>query len=226
MPTSETQPDHPPEPKGIGCALSPVGHPGDESSPDLSLEAHLVALMFAADEPLAITDAARVLGVRPRLVEAAARQLVEEPPRGLIVQRDAERLQLATNPGSAEFVRRLRGDDSQTRLSGAALEVLAIVAYRQPITRAEIDAVRGVNSDRALATLLAHGLVAEVGRREAVGRPSLFGTTLTFLEHLGLRSLDDLPPLPASGSSRQTSEAGSTGNAHAASADRPGGSEP
>ena len=160
------------------------------------LAPHLVALMFAADEPLLIADAARVLGVRRKAVEDAVRLLLDEPPLGLIVQRDGDRLQLATDPRSADFVRRLRGDDSQSRLSRAALEVLAIVAYRQPITRAEIEAIRGVNGDRALATLLARDLIAEVGRREGVGRPVLFGTTMTFLEHLGLRSLDDLPPLP------------------------------
>ena len=169
--------------RGDGCALAP----------------HLVALIFAADEPLDVAAAARVLGARRSVVEAAVRFLLEQPPLGLILQRDGDRLQLATDPASAEFVRRLRGDDSQSRLSGAATEVLAIVAYRQPITRAEIEAIRGVNGDRALATLLARGLIAEVGRREAVGRPILFGTTMTFLEHLGLRTLEDLPPLPSSG---------------------------
>ena len=164
-----------------------------------ALAAHLVALMFAADEPLLIGDAARVLGARRSAVETAVRQLLDEPPLGLIVQRDGDRLQLATDPASAEFVRRLRGDDSQARISGSALEVLAVVAYRQPITRAEIEAIRGVNGDRALSTLLTRGLIAEVGRRESVGRPVLFGTTMAFLEHLGLRSLEDLPPVPSAG---------------------------
>ena len=92
-------------------------------------------------------------------------------------------------------VQRLRGRAEAQRLSRAALEVLSVVAYRQPTTRAEIESVRGVNSDHALDTLLARGLVAEVGRRESVGRPILFGTTLAFLELAGLRSLDELPPL-------------------------------
>jgi segregation and condensation protein B len=91
----------------------------------------------------------------------------------------------------------LRGLDDQARLSRAALEVLAVIAYRQPVTRAEIEAIRGVNGDRALATLLSRSLVAEVGRRDTVGRPVLFGTTLDFLEHLGLSSLDEMPPLPS-----------------------------
>jgi segregation and condensation protein B len=94
-------------------------------------------------------------------------------------------------------VERLLGGPAVTRLSRAALEVLAIVAYRQPATRAEIEALRGVNSDRALETLLGRGLVAEVGRRDSVGRPALLGTTPAFLDYLGLRSLADLPPLPS-----------------------------
>ena len=162
-----------------------------------ALAPHLVALLFAADEPLDVADAARVLGARTRLVEQAVERLMVEPPTGLILQRDGDRLQLATGPASAPYVRRLRGLEEQARLSRAALEVLAVIAYRQPITRAEIEAVRGVGGDRALATLLQRELIEEVGRKETVGRPVLFGTTLAFLEHVGLRSLADLPPLPA-----------------------------
>ena len=159
----------------------------------------LVALIFAAEQPLDVAAAARVLGVRRSVVEAAIRFLLDSPPPGLIVQRDGDRLQLATAPAAAEYVRRLRGLDVEARLSRAALEVLAVVAYRQPVTRAEIEAIRGVNSDSAITTLLARGLVDEVGRKDAVGRPILFGTTMAFLEHLGLRSLDDLPPVPEIG---------------------------
>ena len=159
----------------------------------------LVALIFAADQPLDVADAARVLGVRRSVVEAAISFLLDSPPLGLIVQRDGDRLQLATAPTATEYVRRLRGLDVEARLSRAALEVLAVVAYRQPVTRAEIEAIRGVNSDSAITTLLARGLVDEVGRKDAVGRPILFGTTMAFLEHLGLRSLDDLPPVPEIG---------------------------
>ena len=94
-------------------------------------------------------------------------------------------------------VERLLGGPPVARLSRAAQEVLAIVAYRQPVTRAEIDALRGVNSERALETLVARGLVAEAGRKDTIGRPVLLGTTAGFLDYLGLRSLADLPPLPA-----------------------------
>ncbi|MDP8923092.1 MAG: SMC-Scp complex subunit ScpB, partial [Chloroflexota bacterium] len=172
------------------------GHADGAASDATNLAPHLVALLFAADEPLTVADAARILGARKRQVEQAVELLTDSPPVGLIVQRDGDRLQLATGPASAPYVRRLRGLEEQARLSRAALEVLAVVAYRQPITRAEIEAVRGVGGDRALATLLQRGLVEEVGRKETIGRPVLFGTTLAFLEHLGLRSLADLPPMP------------------------------
>ena len=181
------------------------GAPGDQilddeaggTPTDEALCAHLVALLFAADEPLPVSEVARLLEVRSSHVQRLARALTESPPPGLLLQRDGDRLQLVTAPDSARYVRRLRGLEEQARLSRAALEVLAVVAYRQPATRAEIEAIRGVNGDRALATLLARGLIEEVGRRDTVGRPVLFGTTLGFLEHLGLRSLGDLPAVSA-----------------------------
>lgn len=162
---------------------------------DGELSAHLTAILFAADEPLPLGELARLLEVKRSVVERIARQLGESPPVGLLLQRHDDRLQLVTAPESARYIRRLRGLEEHARLSRAALEVLAVVAYRQPVTRAEIEAIRGVNGDRALASLLTRSLVEEVGRRETVGRPVLFGTTLDFLEHLGLSSLADLPPV-------------------------------
>jgi segregation and condensation protein B len=161
------------------------------------LVAHLTALLFVADEPLDLASLARVLEVRPVALEWAADALAERPPAGLILQRDGKRLQLATDPAAAHYVRRLKGQSEAQRLSRAALEVLTVVAYRQPTTRVEIEAVRGVNSDHALDTLLSRGLVAELGRRDSIGRPMLFGTTLEFLRLAGLRSLGELPPLEA-----------------------------
>jgi segregation and condensation protein B len=156
---------------------------------------HLTALLYAADEPLPLDQAARLLEVPLAVVRAAAELLDASPPPGLAVQHHGEALRLVTAPASARYVERLLGGPTVSRLSRAALEVLAIVAYRQPVTRAELEALRGVNSDRALETLLGRGLVAEVGRRDTVGRPALLGTTPAFLDYLGLRSLADLPPL-------------------------------
>jgi segregation and condensation protein B len=158
--------------------------------------AHIVALLFAADGPVGVVDLAKILEARRPAIERALKLLVERPPLGLLVQRHGDEAQLVTAPASARFVRRLRGLADHTRLSRAALEVLAVVAYRQPVTRAEIEAIRGVNGDRALTTLLTRGLVEEVGRKETIGRPVMFGTTLAFLEQLGLPSLDALPAVP------------------------------
>jgi segregation and condensation protein B len=166
---------------------------------DEELAGHLVAVLFAADEPVPLSELARLLEVRRSALIRVTRLLIDRPLPGLVLQRDEDRFQLATAPASARYIRRLRGLEEQARLSRAALEVLAVVAYRQPATRAEIEAIRGVNGDRALATLLSRGLIAEVGRRDTVGRPVLFGTTLGFLEHLGLPSLDDLPAVPKAG---------------------------
>jgi segregation and condensation protein B len=178
----------------------PPDLPDDDDLPpsDEALLGHLVAVLFAADEPLSISELARLLEVRQPAVQRVAKALAVGPPPGLLLQRDDTRLQLVTAPDSARFIRRLRGLEDHARLSRAALEVLAVIAYRQPATRAEIEAIRGVNGDRAISTLLARGLIEEVGRRETVGRPVMFGTTLGFLEHLGLRSLEDLPPVPRS----------------------------
>jgi len=156
---------------------------------------HLTALLFVSDEAIELGALARILDVTTVSLERAVVQLASQPPPGLILQRLGRRLQLATDPASAGYVRRLRGRGEVSRLSRAALEALSVIAYRQPTTRAEIERVRGVNSDHALETLLTRGLVADLGRRETVGRPAIFGTTLHFLELAGLRSLDDLPPL-------------------------------
>jgi segregation and condensation protein B len=162
---------------------------------DAQLAAHLVAVLFAAAGPLALDDAARVLDISVARLEEICRFLDAQPPHGLALQRHAGQLQLTTASTSAGVVERYLGAPPPARLSRAALEALAIVAYRQPVTRGEIDAVRGVNSDSAVATLLSRGLVAEVGRRETVGRPVLLAITPDCLQYLGLKSLAELPPL-------------------------------
>jgi len=140
---------------------------------------------------------ARVLRVETGQVEEAVESLAAEcRERGIRIQRDGLNVQMVTDPEASSYVERLLGMDHQQRLSHAALEALAIIAYRQPITRAAIDAIRGVNSDRAVATLIGRGLVEEIGRADTPGHPALLGTTVRFLEHFGLESPQDLPPLP------------------------------
>jgi segregation and condensation protein B len=169
-------------------------HPGDIS--DAELAGHLVALLFAAAGPLSRVDAARLLDLSPERLDDVCDYLYREPICGLVLQRHADRLQLTTAPSSAAVIERYLGAPPPTRLSRAALEALAVVAYRQPVTRGEIDAIRGVNSDSAVTTLLGRGLLSEVGRRDTVGRPALLGLTADCLQYLGLRSLEELPALP------------------------------
>jgi segregation and condensation protein B len=180
----------------VSGSLEHAGEPASNGQVEHdALVPHLIALLFVADEPVTVGSLARVLEVPAHRLERALRALQERPPEGLMLQRQQDSLQLVTDPGSAEYIRRLQGRAEAQRLSRAAMEVLSIVAYRQPTTRAEIDAIRGVNSDHALETLLSRGLVAELGRRESVGRPVLFGTTMEFLRLAGLQSLEQLPPI-------------------------------
>ncbi len=118
---------------------------------------------------------------------------LESQGRGIRLQRLGEQVQLVTAPENARYIAALLGLPMTARLTTAAMETLAVIAYRQPVTRAQIESVRGVNSDRALASLLQHGLVAEVGRAQTVGRPALFATTSEFLQQFGLTSLEQLP---------------------------------
>jgi len=120
-------------------------------------------------------------------------QHLERQGRGIRLQQLGEQVQLVTAPENARYVAALLGLPMTAKLTTAALETLAVISYRQPVTRAQIEAVRGVNSDRALASLIQHGLVVEVGRAPTVGRPTLFGTTPEFLQLFGLTRLDQLP---------------------------------
>jgi segregation and condensation protein B len=164
---------------------------------EAELAAQLAAVLFAAAGPLTVAEAARVLDIPVTRLEQVCGYLDEQPPLGLALQRHTDQIQLTTSPAASPAVERYLGAPPPVRLSRAALESLAVIAYRQPVTRAEIDFVRGVNSDTAVATLVARGLVTEVGRKETVGRPALLATTSECLQYLGLRSLDDLPPLDA-----------------------------
>ena len=162
----------------------------------LQLQAIVESLLFVADEPVEMSTLARSLGVSAQAVAVAVDALAEEcRQRGVRLQRTGSAVQMVTAPEATPYVERFLGLDEDHRLSHAALETLAIIAYKQPITRAAIEAIRGVNCERALASLKARGLIAEVGRAHAQGRPYLFGTTFRFLEYFGLEKPEDLPPL-------------------------------
>ena len=161
-----------------------------------ALRSALESLLFIAGRPLDLADLRKLLLVDDRQLRAGLRALEDECEahgRGIRLQRMGDQVQFVSAPENARFVAALLGLPTQAKLTTAALETLAVVAYRQPITRAQIEAIRGVNSDRALASLAQHGLVIEVGRATTVGRPALFGTTAEFLQHFGLGSLEALP---------------------------------
>jgi len=161
------------------------------------LAAFYEALLFVAERPLALSELAEQASVPRTQAEAILGTLESDlaaAGRGLRLQRLGDEFQLVTAPEVGE---RLAGYAARevARVTPAALEVLAIVAYRQPCTRSEVDRVRGVDSDYVLRSLLHRRLIAEVGRRDTPGRPILYATTFTFLERFGLTSLDDLPAL-------------------------------
>lgn len=157
--------------------------------------AQLEALLFVAERPLARREIASLAGVAVEEVNALLGDLeVTLRERGLRLLSAGEHVQLVTAPLAGRLIARYIGADGG-RLSPAALETLAIVAYRQPVTRAVIERIRGVDSDYVLRSLMHRRLVVEQGRADAVGRPFLYGTGFDFLERFGLTSLDELPPL-------------------------------
>lgn len=165
-----------------------------------SLAALVESLLFVAPEPVTVANLALGLGVTPEEVEQALEVLTQVyVDRGLRLQRHRDRVQLVTAPEAAPYVERFLGLDLTTKLSPAALEALAIVAYRQPITRGAIDDLRGVNSDGVLRTLLHWGLIEQGERLEQAGRPYQYVTTFDFLRYFGLRSLAELPALAEDG---------------------------
>ena len=160
----------------------------------------LEALLLVTDGSLMIDQAREVLGteVEPpdirRLLLEMSKEYAEGN-RGLQIQEVAEGFQMVTNPELGPYVMKLTRRIRSVRLSKPALETLAIIAYRQPLTRIEIEQVRGVDAGGVLETLLKFSLIRVAGRKEAVGRPLLYETTRDFLDHFGLRSLEDLPTL-------------------------------
>ncbi len=164
----------------------------------LSLSSQIESLLFIATEPVSLSRLAKTLEVTTRRVEKTLANIqIEYEDRGLRLQWLDGGVQLTTAPEASGAIERFLGlEVSVTRLSQAALEVLAIVAYQQPVTRPQVDELRGVNSDGALRTLLSKGLLEEVGRLDGPGRPILYGTTAEFMQHFGLGHLTDMPLLP------------------------------
>jgi segregation and condensation protein B len=155
----------------------------------------LEALLLVAPGPTDIKDLVLATSMSRPEVESALAALGREESRGWVIVRHKETVHLASAPRFASQVRRFLGMERESRLSGAALETLALVAYRQPVTRAEIEALRGVDSSGVLATLHARGLIEIAGRLATVGNPIQYATSIEFLRHFGMQSLADLPAL-------------------------------
>jgi len=154
----------------------------------------LEAILFSSNRPLKLRELQQATESGPKEVEAALEELRDAlAGRGLMLQRQGDQVQLVTRPEVAAYVRRALRPEVTGKLSPAAYETLAIVAYQQPVTRSRIEEIRGVNCDSVLGNLELRNLVVEVGRGSGPGQPKLYGTTMRFLQVLGLASLDDLP---------------------------------
>jgi len=176
----------------FGRAVVPSGVDAAEPE-DLALA--LEALCFALNRAVSLSEAAEILERTPAAVARAAEALAAQlRGRGLMLQRHRDELQLVTRPEVAWAVQRALKPERPSRLSRAAMETLAIVAYRQPVTKAVIEAIRGVDCEAVLQHLADRDLIEEVDRQETPGRPRRFGTTLRFLQIVGLESVGDLPP--------------------------------
>ena len=164
-----------------------------------SLKGRIEAILFVAGEAVRLAELARALNLPVCQVEKALEELRNEydyEQRGFCLKRFGRQVQLATRALYADDVVRLLQPVQKQSLSQAAMETLAVVAYRQPVTKAEVEEIRGVKCDYSIHSLTVKNLIQEVGRKDTLGRPILYGTTEEFLSHFGLTTLDDLPPLP------------------------------
>jgi segregation and condensation protein B len=169
------------------------------------LIAALEALLFVASGPVSPTQLAEVLGKNAAEINTGLKLLDEQlgNHRGVNLQWHKNKVQLTSSPKYAKLIEEFLGLEASSRLSRAALETLSIIAYKQPATRPQLDSIRGVNSDGVIKSLLSKGLIEEVGRAEGPGRPIMYATTPDFLQHFGIKSLIELPPLETS-EQRQT----------------------
>ena len=164
----------------------------------LDLKALVESLLFVSEGPVPTAAIAKALDIDVTKVDELLIELKRDyGSRGIRIQRMRDKVQLVSAPDAASVIERFLGIDGTGHLSAAALETLAVIAYRQPVTRSGMEAVRGVNCDGVVQTLLTRGLIQEAGRLETAGRPILYATTFEFLQNFGLRDTDDLPPLEA-----------------------------
>jgi segregation and condensation protein B len=178
-----------------------------EKQATTQISAAIESLLFVSGRPLEYAELRKLLNVDDTELAYGLQMLndqLESQGRGIRLQRLGEQVQLVTAPENARYIAALLDLPMTARLTTAAMETLAIISYRQPITRVQIEAIRGVNSDRAVASLVQHGLVVEIGRAQTIGRPALFATTPEFLQQFGLTSLEQLPGTESESQSTET----------------------
>lgn len=166
-----------------------------EIKKEINLETKIEALLLITPSPISISQLSNILKEKPKTIEDALKNIRDEyfNNHGLRLEEFKNRYQITSAPECATIIEDYLGQEETSTLSQAALEALAIVAYRQPITRPEVDEIRGVNSDGVMRNLMNKGLVQEIGRNESPGRAILYGTTTEFLQHFGLSSTKELP---------------------------------
>jgi segregation and condensation protein B len=174
-----------------------------------SLKGRIEAILFVAGEAVSLKDLSNSLKISEKALKKELNEISSEydyEQRGFMLKRFGDKVQLATRPLYAGDIVRLLQPVQQQSLSQAAMETLAVVAYKQPVTRAEVEQIRGVKCDYSLQSLMIKGMIQEAGRKDTIGRPILYATTDFFLSHFGISSLDDLPPLPEKESNSQEEE--------------------
>jgi segregation and condensation protein B len=174
--------------------LNELGLTGNEER----IKGIIEGVLFAAGDPIAIREVGEIIGIDLRQLKRIIKEMTieyEKESRGIYIVEFNDKIQLSTKSEYSQYIKKLVKFETRQNLSQAALETLAIVAYKQPITKSEIDEIRGVRSDRAVTTLLERNLIKEAGRLEATGRPILYSTTDEFLKYFGFKNIDELPEL-------------------------------
>ena len=180
-------------------SLNPKKTERENATVEGNEKGRIEAILFVAGNAVEIRELSKALNMEEKRVQKILNELESEydfEQRGFLLKRFGTKVQLATRPLYAEDVVRLLQPVQKQNLTQAAMETLAVVAYKQPVTRAEVEQIRGVKCDYSLQSLTAKGLIQEIGRKETIGRPVLFGTTDEFLSRFGIENLDQLPPLP------------------------------
>jgi len=171
----------------------------DEALLEGNLKGRIEAILFVVGEPVLVSELSKALSVDLKKLNHALKELKDEydfQQRGFSLRFFGSHVQLTTRELYSEDVVHLLQPVQRQTLSQAMMETLAVVAYKQPVTKADVEQIRGVKCDYSVATLVNKGLICEVGRKETLGRPILYGTTDQFLQHFGISSLEDLPPMP------------------------------